>query len=227
MHQRNKRFVTKSAKYIEEQSIMHLLLLDDKFNYIESKWSFDEVTMAIETTLKKGKYYILSDINYRFSSEEVYGYSITTYCKDNVSLNESKVNPQKAFKEGIVSYAKTVLKPMYPEELFTLNRTDAAQCFKQTVKNAFPYNFFIFINSCKDLSFQGVVEGKNKTNCGFYSLEQNVEIKENKVLVDVLPGMTELILVRYFKQGTRIIYTEKNVPKGINNGEYCPMFLKK
>jgi hypothetical protein len=190
-------------------------------------WSFDEVSIAIEANLKNGKYYILSDVNYRFSSEEVYGYSITSYSKENVSLNESKVNPQKAFKEGIVSYGKSVIKPIIPEELYPLKRTEAAQCFKQTVKNAFPYNFFIFINSCKDLSFQGVVEGKNKTNCGFYSLEENIEIKDNKISVDVLPCTTEVILLRYFKQGTRIVYSEKTVPKGINDGEYCPMFLKK
>ena len=229
MNQRNKRFITKSGKYLKNQTLMHLMLLDENNNYIESKFSFDDISICIETTLPKGNYHIFSDINYRYDSESVFGYAVTTYSKSSVVLDNSNTTAEKAFKEGLISYAKKTMKPLIPEELFSLKKTNDAQCFKQTMRNAFPYNFFVFCNLSKNLTFQGVVETSNdKKNCGFYDIEKNSTINENKVSVDIAPGQSDVIVVRYHRSNPRIIYREKVMGKGSpNDGEYCPMTIKK
>jgi calpain-15 len=222
IHQKYRRFILKDGSY-PTQVIFNMWLLDDKFNYIESIWSEENIE-CIHLNLKKGQYYILTDINYRLLPDvKPHGYSISCYSQQKCKLEIAKnLNGEEVLKKALISYARIKLKPLVPNELKDLKREDAV-CFKKTVNNPFPGHIYVFENKTSDLTFDGTVRLKDNVNAGVYDFEsKNIDLDNKTLNIEVKPNSIEVVYIRFIRQDTKISYIEEKTA----TGEYCNMSLR-
>ena len=221
IHQKYKRFILKDGTY-PKQTIFTLMLLDDKLNYIESVWSENNIE-CIEIKLKKGQYYLLSDINYRLQpGEKKHGYSISCYSEKKCKLEVAKnYVGDDVLMKVLISYARLKLKPIVPQELKDRKREDA-KCYKKTLSNNFPGHLYVFENSTSDLTFDATVRMKDCINAGIYDFQTHNYISDSHMWSkEVKPNTCEVVYVRFATTDPRISYLEERV-----TGEYCNMSLK-
>ena len=112
LHQKNPRIVLKNGTY-QKPVIAYLCLMDSDYNYITASTN-TEMNLCIYTTLNKGKYYLISDIAYRFvQPEQMHGYNLTTYASNPVGLTAlTNVNAIDALRKCLFSYAKAHITPL-------------------------------------------------------------------------------------------------------------------
>lgn len=222
IHQKYKRFILKDGSY-PKQTIFNLWLLDNEFNFVESVWSDSNID-CIEAQLKKGTYYTLSDINYRLELENTkrHGYSISVYSEKPCKIELAKdLVGDEILKKALISYARTKLKPIIPNELKDLKREDA-KCYKKTINNPFPGHVYVFDNQSKDMNFEGLVRLKDCNNAGIYDFQtHNIINDSHHYSVEVKAGTTEVVYIRYTSNEPKISYIEEKV----STGEYCNMSL--
>ena len=222
MHQKYQRFILKDGTY-PKQSIINLMLLDDKFEFIDSTWSENNIE-CIEIKLKKGKYFILSDIHYRLtSSQKSHGYSLSCYSEKTCKLELAKdLQGDVILKKALISFARQKLKPLVPNDLKERKREDA-KCYKKTLSNAFPGHLYVFDNSTSDFTFDAIVRTKDCVNAGIYDFETHKFVDDSHLWIkEVKPNTCEVIYVRFASTDTRISYIEEKVA----SGEYCNMSLR-
>ena len=65
----------------------YMIITDIDYEYIDSESSVDS-TYSIELNLKKGKYFLISDIIYRYiySIDNYHWYTINTYSKEKINF---------------------------------------------------------------------------------------------------------------------------------------------
>ena len=110
--QKNPRIILSDGTY-QEPVIAYMLLVDSDFNYIASI-SKAEMSLCIEQTLKKGTYYLVTDINYRYANNgKILGYNISSYASEEVSLElvTKTVQPGPIIEKAVTQYAKKNLTP--------------------------------------------------------------------------------------------------------------------
>ena len=112
MHQKNPRIILKSGEYQKPVTI-YMLLLDKNFEYIASNTNC-EMNLCIETTLNKGTYYLISDINYRYvQPDKLHGYNITSYSSSPVGLfHDNEHDAIESLHKGLYSYAMKNINPI-------------------------------------------------------------------------------------------------------------------
>ena len=112
LHQKNPRIVLKNGTY-QKPVIAYLCLMDSNYNYITASTN-TEMNLCVYTTLHKGKYYLISDIAYRFvQPEQMHGYNLTTYASNPVGLTAvTNVPAIDALRQCLFSYAKTHITPL-------------------------------------------------------------------------------------------------------------------
>ena len=112
LHQKNPRIVLKNGTY-QKPVIAYLCLMDSDCNYITASAN-TEMNLCIYKTLHKGRYYLISDIAYRFvQPEQMHGYNLTTYASNPVGLTAATdVNAVDALRRCLFSYAKTHITPL-------------------------------------------------------------------------------------------------------------------
>ena len=64
LHQKNPRIILDDGTY-QKAVIIYLMLLDKDSNFIASN-STGSMNCCVESTLKKGTYYIVTDANFRY-----------------------------------------------------------------------------------------------------------------------------------------------------------------
>ena len=219
IHQKYKRFVLKNGTF-PKQVVFNLMLVDEKFNFLESVWSENNIE-CIESKLKKGQYYLISDINYRFIPVSIkHGYALTCYSAKKVRLEVAKdLDGDVVLKQALISYARK-LKPIFPAELKDLKREDA-KCFKKTINNPFPGHLYVFDNTTSDLTFDAVVRMKDCVNAGIYDFVTHNFREEKTIYYEVKPHSTEVVYVKYATSEPKISYLEEK-----SAGEFCNMSLK-
>ena len=79
IHQKNPRIILKNGKY--QNPVLHYLILVDDQNNIIAANSNNESNCTIQVTLKKGQYYLIHDINYRYVQNDMHGHNVTCYSK--------------------------------------------------------------------------------------------------------------------------------------------------
>ena len=221
IHQKYRRFVLGDGTF-PRQVIFNLMLVDEKFNFLESVWSEENIE-CIETKLKKGQYYLISDINYRFLPDHrKHGYALTCYSEKKVRLEISKDYPDGdvILKKALISYAKTKLKPVIPAELKTQKREDA-KCFKKTINNPFPGHIYVFENLTQDLTFDAELRMKDCQNAGIYDFETHLLRKDKTISYEVKPNTTEIVYIKFIDSNPKITYIEEK-----SLSEYCNMSLR-
>ena len=147
-HQKNPKFSNYSISSITS----YMIITDIDCEYIDSI-SSAENSYSIELNLKKGKYFLISDIIYRYITkmDNFHGYTISTYSKEKINLlknNENNLNLNLNHKEiitnAVINYSNKNLAPKRDELDLDI--------YEQNLKNRnkFPFLFILFDNSNSD-----------------------------------------------------------------------------
>jgi len=145
-----------------------LMLVDENFNYIYSV-SNSNMHNGIEQNLKKGTYYLLSDVNYRYADpkKKNYSYVLTCYSKvaltlENVTLNFDITN---VLQTAVYSYCRMYVPPTHCSNGVYLYRA-------ATNMDSLPFETAVFENYTeKDYKVKLNVVGKGEKSFCFYADE--------------------------------------------------------
>jgi hypothetical protein len=106
LYQKNPRIVLKDGTY-QNTVLCFITLLDQNFKYIKSTTSTD-MHIGIEADLKKGSYFVLCDVNYRFVNEngKNHGYTVTCYSKSPILIENvtERIDGAKALEVAMYYY---------------------------------------------------------------------------------------------------------------------------
>ena len=110
LHQKNQRIILKNGDY-QKPTLCYIMLVDSNMEYINANYSCEN-NVAIKVNLKKGIYYMISDINFRYVQNLQHGYNLSCYSYNPIGIiPENYKNIEEVFKYGIYSYCKLNLEP--------------------------------------------------------------------------------------------------------------------
>ena len=112
LHQKNPRIILKDGTY-QNPVTTYMLLVDENYHFIDSVCK-SEMSLCIEQTLKKGTYYLVTDINYRYvNNGKLLGYNISSYASEEVPIQTvtQTVNPEPIITAAVCEYAKDNITP--------------------------------------------------------------------------------------------------------------------
>ena len=143
LYQKNPRIVRKDGSYYPGKINSFIMLLDSEFKYIKSS-SGKDTHIAIEVDLKPGKYYILSDVNYRNEYKDIQNssYMITFYSPNQIKnfRNVSdRINSVSTLELALYHYCKMNLKE-------TINENGIKIYDSKYANNILPFRVYCFIN---------------------------------------------------------------------------------
>jgi hypothetical protein len=204
-HQKNPKFNINTFSVTS-----YMIITDIDYEYIDSVSSVDS-NYSIELNLKKGKYFLISDIIYRyiFTIDNYHGYTINTYSKEKINLlknNENNLNLNINHKEiitnAVINYSNKSLAPKRHELDLDI--------YEQNLKNRnkFPFLFILFDNSSSDFDKNINIKINNINNSitknyAYYLDFENlnsVNINEDEINDSLSQKEIKLIMVLKLKE---------------------------
>ena len=160
----------------------YLMLVDENFNYIYSV-SNSGMHNGIEQTLKKGTYYLLSDVNYRYSNpnKKNYSYVITCYSQTELNLENVTANFDitNVLQSAVYSYCRMYVPPTKCSNGVYLYRA-------ATNMDSIPFETAIFENyTDKDYKVKLNIVGKGEKSFCFY--EDEIATENDITTIKELP----------------------------------------
>ena len=145
-----------------------LMLLDENFNYIYSI-SNSNMHNGIEQNLKQGTYYLVSDVNYRYSNKNKKNFSYVITCYSKIALNLEDVTDNfdltNVIQTAVYSYCRTYVPPTKCSNGVYLYRAS-------TNMDSIPFETAIFENYTeKDYKVKLNIVGKGEKSFCFYADE--------------------------------------------------------
>ena len=202
------QFHQKNPKYYNINIISvtsYMIITDIDCEYIDSVSSV-ESNYSIELNLTKGKYFLISDIIYRYivSIDNFHGYTINTYSKEKINLlknNENNLNlnlnHKEIIKNAVINYSNKSLAPKRDELDLDI--------YEQNLKNRnkFPFLFVLFDNSSSDFDKNINIKINNindsiSKNYAYYLDFENLNNLENDEINDSL-SQKEIKLIMILK----------------------------
>ena len=180
-----------------------LMLVDENFNYIYSV-SNKNMHNGIEQNLKAGTYYLLSDVNYRYSNPNKKNYSYVITCYSKVALNLENVTSNfdvtNAIQTAIYSYCRMYIPPTKCSNGVFLYRG-------ATNMDSIPFETAVFENyTDKDYKVKLNVVGKGEKSFCFY--EDEIATENDVTTIKELPKNSVAIFT-VLKYGVSSIFNFK------------------
>ena len=204
LHQKNPRVILRDGKF-QKKVLIYLMLVDSNFNYISSKYGTEQ-NITIDINLKKGNYYIISDINYRYVQKEQHGYNLSCYASSPVEIiKEKEKNVEEVFKKGLFSYCKENLSPLkHKGGLLYQSKKDDSE---------FPFSFVLFdnTNGSFNVSISDMIKFKGNKNVAYYFEGNNNN--ESKISKTVSPGQWDIFCCMPFSLGSLYSIELKSIGK--------------
>ena len=202
LHQKNPRIILKNGTY-QKTVICYLMLVDENYRYIKANSGADR-SICIEVNLKKGNYYLITDINYRYIQKVQHCYNLSSYASSAIGFYpENEKNIEEAFKYGIYSYCKTNLSPQ------NHNGGDLYQSKKND--SEFPFMFCLYDNSKGNYDMTLTNEPSYKNNVR--NFEFYFEGKNNKstsLSKKISPGQWDIFVLIPYTFSTIVGYSLKS-----------------
>ena len=187
IHQKNPRLILKDNTY-QKASLHYLLLIDENNNFVGGN-NNNQKNCTIDVVLKKGTYYLISDINYRFTGDKFHGHTISCYSKYAVGIEqETEKDIGKCISDAITDYAH---KYITPQSYAGGNIYQS----KRTINTEFPFTFILFDNSegTNEVTLTDTMNFRNE-KCGDFYLEKNGNDKVNSITKVIEPGESALFI---------------------------------
>lgn len=192
LHQKNQRIILKNEDY-QKPVLCYIMLVDSNNEYIKANYSCDN-NVAIEVKLKKGIYYLISDINFRYVQRKQHGYNITCYGSNPVGINpENNKNIEETFKYGIFSYCKQNIEPQ--------NQLNGKLYYSKRNESEFSFGFALFENSGNyDITIKDTLSYRGNKNVDFYF--EGINNKSNQMTKLISPGQWDIFCHIPYSNGT-------------------------
>ena len=202
LHQKNPRIILKNGTY-QKATICYIMLVDENYRYIKANSGADKC-ICVDVNLKKGTYYLIADINYRYNQKVQHCYNLSSYASTAIGLYpENGKNIEEAFKYGIYSYCKSNLSPQ------NHNGGDLYQSKKND--SEFPFMFCLYDNSKGkyDITLTNTPTYKtNVQNFEFYFEGKNN--KASSLSKKIEPGQWDLFVLIPYTFSTIVGYSLKS-----------------
>ena len=209
MHQKNPRIILKSGEYQKPVTI-YMLLLDKNFEYIASNTNC-EMNLCIETTLNKGTYYLISDINYRYvQPDKLHGYNITSYSSSPVGLfHDNEHDAIESLHKGLYSYAMKNINP--------INDLGGKVYQSKRYSKELPFTFSIVKNdNTNNITITDTITYRGKRSVVFYG--EGSKEKDKTISKTIKPNSYEFFIHMPFTTSSLYNYSLSTENK-IDNAE--------
>ena len=142
-HQKNPRFQLKDGTYAIN-SIIHLMILDKDKNFIKSKCT-DYHVEGFEVDLDPGKYYIVSDVSYRYiDRNKLHSYTVSCLGLEPGVFFSTDEKFNDVISKGLASYAFDTIQPILHKGS---EEFGGVEIYNQTkIIPEFPYVFCVINN---------------------------------------------------------------------------------
>ena len=203
-HQKNPKFSNFSFFAVTS----YMLITDIDCEYIDSI-SSGESNYSFELNLKKGKYFLITDIIYRYITtiDNYHGYTINTYSKEKINIlknNENNlhlnINHKEIITNAVINYCNKNLAPKRDELDLDI--------YEQNLKNRnkFPFLFILFDNSNSDfdknitIKVDNTNESSDTKNYVYYLDFENLNnLQNNKNEINDFLKQKEIKLIMLLK----------------------------
>ena len=191
LYGKNPRIPNKKGKY-PSTALSSLILVDQFFNYIKSS-AANEMHICVETTLKKGEYYLFCDSNFRYKEKiGKHGYTVTAYSGVDIPLEN--VTNEKAvpdlLRKVMIDYCKKNEKPNKQSNGVNVYVTKA---FNEDI----PYIVLGFENPTDNLfSINVRLQCRGSQSCCFYCDDIASE-NDIKVIKYLEPKQSNCVIIMY------------------------------
>ena len=192
LHQKNQRIILKNGEYQKPQ-LCYIMLVDSNKQYIKANYNCDN-NVAIEVNLKKGIYYLISDINFRYVQNEQHGYNLSCYASHPVGIfPENNKNIEELFKYGIYSYCKLNIEPQ--------NQSNGKLYYSKRNDSEFSFGFALFENTGNyDITIKDTLSYRGSKCVEFYFEGSNN--KSSQISKTIAPGQWDIFCHIPFSNGT-------------------------
>ena len=194
--QKNTRIPLKDGNYPKKVP-GYLLVVSEDGKFIEGNNDIYN-NCCLDILLNEGKYYLISDINYRyFDKDKQHGYNITCYSSVKVDLiEENSKNILKIMKSALLDYSEHgVSKKKYSNGL---------KVYNPTVEKEIGFIFIVIDNRLNDNDITTISTFNNSSNerkaCWY--LEQKENMNKNSITKIIPSGEYDIIMsMDYDKKG--------------------------
>ena len=163
LYGKNPRIPNKNGEY-PQTALSNLILVDKDFNYLEAS-AGNNMHICVESTLKKGEYYLFCDANFRYNAGMGnHGYTITAYCGINIPLeNVTSKNPvPELLRKVVIDYCKK-------KEKANPQKNGVNVYVTKSFNKDIPYKVLTFENTSNNNYAVTVgIECKGSKSCCFY-----------------------------------------------------------
>ena len=192
LHQKNQRIILKNGTH-QKPALCYIMLVDSNNNYIKANSNCDN-NVSIEVRLKKGIYYLVSDINFRYIQNIQHGYNISCYGSRPVGIYpDNYKNIEEIFKYGLYSYCKLNIEPQ--------SQLNGKLYYSKRNESEFSFGFALFENSGNyDITIKDTLSYRGNKNVEFYF--EGKKNKSNEISKLICPGQWDIFCHMPFSNGT-------------------------
>ena len=196
LHQKNQRIILKNGDY-QKPVLCYIMLVDSNMEYINANYSCEN-NVAIKVNLKKGIYYMISDINFRYVQNQQHGYNLSCYSSNPIGIYpENYKNIEEVFKYGIYSYCKLNLEPQ--------SQSNGKLYYSKRNESEFSFGFALFENTGNyDITIKDTLSYRGNKSVEFYFEGKNNQL--NQISKMISPGQWDIFCHMPFSNGTLYSY---------------------
>ncbi|MCQ2816011.1 MAG: C2 family cysteine protease [archaeon] len=214
--QKNPRFKDWEPN-VKETVPEYIMLLDDKFNYIISASNSYPTTCIRHPKLKKGIYYLLTDVNWRYSydvSKFDEGYNVSAYSNEDIKLSlDKKNNPTEIMQKASEQIMDKLKKGEINETGLDLTETEYPKgdplkkekilggkvdlLKSKSFSHRIPYQILQFENKSKeDIPLTIDIKNRGKKNFDFYGDDSGKEDSSKEIIIPK-DGKKNLLIMKH------------------------------
>ena len=191
LYGKNPRIPNKNGEY-PQTALSNLILVDKNFNYLEAS-AGNNMHICVESTLKKGEYYLFCDANFRYNKGMgFHGYTITAYCGVNIPMeNVTGKNPvPDLLRKVVIDYCKK-------KEKANPQKNGVNVYVTKSFNKDIPYKVLTFENTSNNNYAVTVgIEFKGEKSCSFYCDDVATE-SDIKVIKNINAKQTTTVIIMY------------------------------
>jgi len=191
LYGKNPRIPNKKGEY-PITALSNLILVDSNFNYLEAS-AGNNMHICVESTLKKGEYYLFCDANFRYNSGMGnHGYTITAYSGVNIPLENvtDKKDVPALLRKVVIDYCKK-------KEKCNPQKNGVNVYVTKSFNKDIPYKVITFENTSNNNYAVTVgLESKGSKSCCFYCDDVASE-NDTKVIKNIKAKETITVIIMY------------------------------
>ena len=192
LYQKNPRIILKDGTY-HNTVLGFLILVDQGFKYVNSIASND-MHIGIEADLKKGTYFVLCDVNYRYiNPDKNHGYNVTCYSKNPILIENvtERVDGTRALEIAMYYYCQQKSKP-------TKDKSGMQIYVSKNYSSEIPFMVACFVNTTQT-NQKVKIEVKPKGSKSFCIYNDNIATeKDLSAIKTIKPGSaTTFSILKY------------------------------